>query len=716
MHNGGNQKRYPIGVFEQFLENSPARIKRVKIAQLPLPEIRKANHKVWDWFNEKLALCATADSGQRSEPDFALLCFAVERGIGRSEAWDRIKGVGKFAERGDGYFDLTWTAAEQQTRERIYEKAIAHTEKKAATNGKASANGKQHVTGVPLTPQVDLSEDKKICAELKIDVLGELPDGGVRIFSEEYGKTITLPRVVFQTVTDMLQKFGPIVREKVHTGTEEIPGMHKLKRVQEAIAVVGGSERAGAGAELGQGIWRSKNDLLILVNPKVGATWNGSTLEVVHKPRVADTKIDMDLPEEWRWFDHAKLAEYIEKAKDTAWSESVLSETATVFRKWNWKAEMEAAADLVAGLILCTFVESCWTWRPLVALTAESDSGKSLFFETLATIFGPLALLNAKSTEAGIRQAVGQHAKAILCDEFESDLHRDKILEFFRTASRGSQTLRGTSGQQAQRYGLRHIPWVAAVGIKLDRAPDRNRFIFLEFSPPPKDKRGKIELPQEPALADLGQKLLAIALRNVVAADRMSCRLKSLQIEGTHGRVIESFATPVAMLAQAIGLGDDEAKTLLINMVGKAQQDPGQATKDQTELLGEILSSEVYLEHGSRATVAQILKNPTGYLGGWDALERTGITVIGFGKNSQPLSVETDRKSLFIGERPVQRYLLKGTRWADEPIAQILGRLAGVKRGQHEVGGHRPRGVDIPWKMLREKYMIRDDEDGRVAF
>lgn len=56
--------------------------------------------------------CATAENGQRSERDFALCAAAVRQGWNRLEVWRRAASVGKFAEQGQRYFDLTWQRAE----------------------------------------------------------------------------------------------------------------------------------------------------------------------------------------------------------------------------------------------------------------------------------------------------------------------------------------------------------------------------------------------------------------------------------------------------------------------------------------------------------------------------------------------------------------------------------------------------------------------------
>jgi len=709
------EEKYGVKGFERFLSGSPDRKKRERMTQIPLPVIKvhKPGSKLWDKLNEYIAMSAVAETGQRSEPDFHLLCFCVEQGISRSESWGKIQNVGKFAERGEEYFDRTWNAAEEHTREKTYDTTIAKRNKAAArVISESSVNGNVPIaeTNGHVAAPDPLSEDRKLCQELRIDVLGELPGGGVKVFSEHYGKTVILERVVFQTPTDLLQRFGPVVRERIHEGKEPIPGMFQLKTVRDAIALLGGLERAGQGVELGQGVWRG-TEKIVLVNPKAASVWDGKTLEMVRRPRVAGLKIDMDFPEEWKWFEHEKLAKYLVMASDHTWCEAAITEISEILEKWYWRQTIDVAAELVAGLILATFVQSCWTWRPLVAITASSDSGKTMLLETLQTIFGGLSLLNAKSTEAGIRQAVGMHSKVILCDEFESDSHRKKILEFFRTSSRGSKTLRGTSAQQSQEYGLRHIPWAAAIEIGLERAPDRNRFIMLELDPPPRGARGKITLPSEPALVDLGQRLLAVAVRYVAEADAMAMQLKNVQFEGIHGRVVESFAVPMSIIAVACGQDLAGATGLLKNTFEKLDQDPAQATKDETELLGDIFDSEVSLGRGEKASVSQIINKPAGYPGGWDAMERAGVVLVGTNAGSRPESNPEHRKAVFIAYRSVMRYLLRGTRWVDQSVDQLLRRIPGAKKVQRRIGGHRPWGIDIPWSFLSEKFFQDEDDD-----
>lgn len=114
-------RRYPIEQFAQFVESSPQKAHRETVAKVKLPAPRKLSPKGTDKFNELVLACSTAPVGTRSEADFALCCWSVEHGVSREDVRTAVAGIGKFAERPD-YFDRTWNAAEQNTRENILAK------------------------------------------------------------------------------------------------------------------------------------------------------------------------------------------------------------------------------------------------------------------------------------------------------------------------------------------------------------------------------------------------------------------------------------------------------------------------------------------------------------------------------------------------------------------------------------------------------------------
>ena len=103
--------------------------------------------------------------------------------------------------------------------------------------------------------------------------------------------------------------------------------------------------------------------------------------------------------------------------------------------------------------------------------------------------------------------------------------------------------------------------------------------------------------------------------------------------------------------------------------------------------------------------MGQLLRNPGGYTGTWDALERVGIKPVSDVPSHRPIENAHERQYLFLSHGSVSRYLLKATKWEGQRIDQMLVRLPGARKKQVRVGGHKPWGVAIPWKMLVDKFM-----------
>jgi len=115
-------RRYTIDQFRQYAGDSPSKKRRDQVARVKLPTRRKVTPRKQDRFNEMALACATAEIGNRSDVDFALLCYAIESGVPADDVWGQVSDVGKFAEGGRRYFDLTWTAAAGHTQEKLFAK------------------------------------------------------------------------------------------------------------------------------------------------------------------------------------------------------------------------------------------------------------------------------------------------------------------------------------------------------------------------------------------------------------------------------------------------------------------------------------------------------------------------------------------------------------------------------------------------------------------
>ena len=167
-----------------------------------------------------------------------------------------------------------------------------------------------------------------------------------------------------------------------------------------------------------------------------------------------------------------------------------------------------------------------------------------------------------------------------------------------------SNDSRGTTNQRGQGFGLQHICWVAAIEVGLKRAPDRNRFIMLELTKPP-GKREKFRLPSHDSLLDLGQRLLAVAIRYALKAKPLAVVLKDQHVDGIDNRVVESYAVPAAILAAVQGFGEPEAVELLHEMLRGVDTDEG-PIQDETELMNAILSAVTHTGRET-ATIGQLI-------------------------------------------------------------------------------------------------------------
>jgi len=146
-------RQYSIEDFSRFAKSSDQSQKEEKIAAMPLPCVRKATPAKCDKLSELIARCSIAQSGQRSEADFSVCCYAVRQGISKEEVWPRVQTIGKFAEQGRRYFDRTWENAEYDVRVTLCEKlqqkmASELSAAEVHDVGEADAEGESHTISI----------------------------------------------------------------------------------------------------------------------------------------------------------------------------------------------------------------------------------------------------------------------------------------------------------------------------------------------------------------------------------------------------------------------------------------------------------------------------------------------------------------------------------------------------------------------------------------
>ena len=554
--------------------------------------------------------------------------------------------------------------------------------------------------------KVEYPIQKRILEKLQLEVLYEEETGAIRVFSTFNKKSSTIRQIDRLKRETLIQICGSPAKEYVVLAAQDSDGesAFSVSDVREAIALVASSRR-GRGDERGIGIWQGRDDwgnetnTIVLVNKGDGVRWNGDqVLRQIIAPRADGLVLDFgaggaDIDD---WFDFKSLERYMAESASVDWRRAVVDETVQLFDRWNW-SHQDVDPTIMAGAVLATWVQTIWKWRPLIAVAGKTGSGKSLLFQALGGaddapgLFGALAFKQAKSSAAGIIQGLANTARIPLIDEFEAGRERSKTLEHFRLAGRGEKQAKGTSHHKAVSQSLRHMCWVAAIEVGLEKQPDQNRFIQFELRGANAGQEGKLVVPEGRYLLDLGQKLLAIAVRSGVAAKKLAVDLKSTQVAGIDSRIIECYAVPAAMLAVAEGVDHAAATAILHRLLANVDK-AEQGRIDHEDLIGDIMAANVNLGGRGVLTVGQILESPS-YRADYSArLEAAGVKVI-------PDEYGNDQ-SLFIVPKAVSQHLLRGGAWEGQNLAQIVMRTPGAARTRLRVGGANQRGVAIPIKVI----------------
>lgn len=544
---------------------------------------------------------------------------------------------------------------------------------------------------------------ERILQKLQIEILYEDESNAIRIFSTLKRKSSTIRDVTKLKQDSLIQMCGePAIEHVVASANDGDPiaGPWSMADVRRALSLLS-SNRRGKSDERGIGVWQgldergNETNTVVLVGNSEGARWNGDqVLRRIIAPRADGLVLDFGAGSQKDWYEFETLEKHLAAAADVQWRQAAIDEAVELFGRWRWKNE-EIDPTLMAGLVLATWMQTMWDWRPLVAISGESNSGKSFLFEALGGsqnrrgLFGTLAFKQAKSTAAGLSQGLGNTARVPLCDEFEASKERSKILEMLRQSTRGEMTAKGTSHHRGVEFILRHIGWVAAIETGLSKQPDANRFVQLELMTAAAGQHGKLKLPSPEQLVDLGQRLLAIAVRGAMAAKRLAINMKDTQAPGIDPRSVESYAVPAAILTIAGGGDETQARALLLKLLESIDTE-GQGRKDQEELLGDILTASIHLDGKTGTkTVAQVLESSGLRQEYWQRLEAAGVKLI-----TDVADIED--YSVFLYPKLVTQHLLRQTTWEGQRIDQLLLRLPGVTRRAIRLGGRQLRGVVVP--------------------
>lgn len=562
----------------------------------------------------------------------------------------------------------------------------------------------------------EIAKEQEILNRIMLDVIGERDNGAVVVFSLFHKKMAEICDVDRMKYPRLLQICGKPAKDHVVESLPDSPppGVILFNEVKRAIGFCAGYGRLDESRISGPGCWLSLDDKLepansiVMVGAGEGATINGDVkIRRVINPRFGGRVLGLNNADEW--YDFKQLRSYID-GYSMEWAEKVLGESSALFDRWAWRHQ-GISPFLMTGLALATWVQTIWAWRPQVEINGSKNTGKTTLFQALECIFGNLCELSSKSSAAGLRQSIQQTAKVMICDEFEKSKHRPEILEMIRASGRGDKIVMGTSHHVAKRFIVQHMFWIGAIESGLINAVDRSRFISMELVPPEPSKVGLLVLPPRQQLYDLGQKLLAIAVRNAIDARKLAIKLKAYRKAGIDQRVIENYAVPVAMLSAIHGETEEQHARKMLDTFLEGVANEDQKMSDEEDLLEAILRSNIRLGPNDERTVASLIESTHDHC--MEALERNGVGVI-YGKpGPRPVSrLLSDDWFLFVDHKDIASKLLfrSGADWTGKAIDKILKRIDGASVKQATIAGRRTLGVWIPLEFVRKNF-LRPDEN-----
>jgi hypothetical protein len=576
-------------------------------------------------------------------------------------------------------------------------------------------------------PQAENALEHEICRAMQIDVLGRLEDGSIKVFSLFHRRSCVMPRPDKVTYEMFCQICGPpakacLLKSRVD---DDVPGMWGCDQARSAINMLAGYRTLSDEIELGVGCWLATEDQddvavdeahehprpIIIVGANEAAIYNGSLSRVEH-PRAAGSLLDFSTSHK-PWYQFPQLQRNIEQSSDHEFRMTAYRNAYCIFDRWKW-GNQASSVPLAIGLVLATWIQHIWNWRPQVAIIGPSKSGKSFLCDFLDRMFSPNSILASDTTAAGLRQQILNSMPAVIVDEADpkdkaQQAERKKILGMIRQASRGGLVLRGTSGQRSTQHTLRHLCWIFGIQLPFDDEADRNRIIMLELKLPEKEDEGKLAIPSRRDCRELGQRLLGVAVWAATRSRALAKGIREEKVPGIDSRIIESYAVPTAILAVTFGFGDDSKKTkeLLTDLLAGVAEDQPQPLYD--DLMQEILSARVKVGIDN-PTIGQCLERIVSLSTGAGEAE---IALAGCGMK---LRRGEGSQSLVLQYKPAVKHLLRGTRWEGTAIDQILRTMPGAERCNSKIGGVTARGIEIPWEVVVRRYLGDEPHESRTWF
>jgi len=545
------------------------------------------------------------------------------------------------------------------------------------------------------------SPEQNILDRLGCIVSGQIEGtNGIEIHSTRAGQRMVVRLSSFMMHDAAMMFGGDVAQSVISTMREPEPGKHSLSEVRMAIASAACGKIVSDADAVGCGVWEISGDIVLVGKNFAYRYTRDRKYERLAKPMHGDKRFDYSRSLDW--YEPESMGYLLEKAADIRWRERAVREAIEVFKMWkNWEF-YESTPEIAAGLVLATWVQTMWNYRPLVSINGETGSGKSTFVDsTIGEMFNGLTINIGRPTEAGVRHKIKNTAGAVIVDELDKSKRRAEVLSLLRTATDGIETTVGSADGKGQGYILNHICWCAGIDSGISEEGDRNRYIKLGLKRVDRNRGNNKRLipPMPMVLRDIGHRLSAAAIYTIREARELAAKIHSeAKVPGVNTRYIEGLSVPAAMLSLNLGWSEGEA-VAWVETIAEERRLNERQTSDEEELVEAILGSKV-TESGRQHTISSLIHA---------VISNIGSTEMAFNHEEVVRACDADRMLQANGIRVMQqdgvvlfnpgevtRFLLQNTRFATIAIAEVLERINGASRSTQRISKHPKRCVSVP--------------------
>lgn len=385
----------------------------------------------------------------------------------------------------------------------------------------------------------------------------------------------------------------------------------------------------------------------------------------------------------------------------------------------NW--EHDISARLFAGWCAVAPVCGALTWRPHVWLTGPAGSGKTWVMDKIARrLFGAVGLaVQSETTEAGLRQTLGQDARPVTFDEIEGEDERaqmrvQNVLALARQASSetGAVIIKGSALGVAKTYRIRSCFGFSSIGVGVDKYADVTRVTVLSVLDKnrvsgSKEKFKRLSgMVDETLTAAYAQRFVARSIRLLpqIRANAATFAAAGAAVLGSQrvgDQVGALLAGCYSLFADDV-IGADEARDWVAEQTWVEQRSVQDVT-DEQRCLQRILEHVLRVQSKSgplersvgeliRATAT--LSNDKVTQGeAEEILWRMGLRIDRRGSDDDTFTVSNTHTAI--------EGVLRGTPWA-RGWGRVLRRVPGARPTENIVrfGAIQGRGVEIPLEVV----------------